>query len=389
MSAVRHVPLCLGLAALLLSACGGSGGSGGGSNCEFANGCINRDALMRTNAPTLSTYNLFVDPADPTANPRENGLRYELTTSLFSDYTSKYRFIFVPPGQHVAWHDQEAFDFPVGTVITKTFSMPEDTAFTGPEHETVLETRLLIRRSGGWVALPYVWNAERTEAVLRVTGASIPVSLIHNGAQRAFTYRVPDSNQCAACHQKRTDGVPAMSLIGPKARFLNREITLGDQTVSQLQHWIDAGVLTGAPPVLAEVDTVPAYENEDASLIDGMTDAALLRHAKGYLDINCAHCHRQEGSASTSGLFLEFWRDFAEDPERHGVCKRPIAYGGGHLSYDIVPGDAEASILFYRMNTVAPGHSMPTLGKATLHDEGLALVRAWIDRMPEDDCNGS
>lgn len=388
MSAVRHVPFCLAVLTLFLSACGGSS-SGGGTPCEFSNGCINRQALMNTNADTLSTYNLFVDPTDPTAQPRENGLRYELTTSLFSDYSSKYRFIFVPPGEQVAWDDQETFEFPVGTVITKTFSMPADTAFPGPEHETLLETRLLIRRASGWVALPYVWNAERTDATLRITGATIPVELVHNGAQRNFTYRVPDRNQCATCHAKTTNSVPAISLIGPKARFLNRDITLEGETVSQLQHWVENGLLVDAPPVLSEVDTVPAYENADAALIDGMTDAALLRNAKGYLDINCAHCHRPEGGASTSGLFLEFWRDFATSPERHGVCKRPIAYGGGQLSYDIVPGDAEASILFYRMGSLAPGHSMPTLGKATLHDEGLALVRAWIDRMPDDDCSGS
>ena len=43
--------------------------------------------------------------------------------------------------------------------------------FAGPgldlAHVRLIETRLLVRREGGWEALPYVWNAEQTDAVAR------------------------------------------------------------------------------------------------------------------------------------------------------------------------------------------------------------------------------
>ncbi|MBZ2187690.1 hypothetical protein K8B33_01145 [Alcanivorax sp. JB21] len=379
------------MAGLLLPACGGSSGGGGSSQvreCGVSEGEINR-AMLLQDRPRLSDYDLFQDHCNPTAMPRENGVRYELTSSLFSDYSSKYRFVFLPPGESATWDDTEAFEFPVGTVITKTFSMPADTAHPGFENERLLETRLLIRRDSGWVALPYIWNAAGDEATLRITGGGIPVSVVHDGAQRDFTYRVPDVNQCSACHQFRVNGSAIITLIGPRARSLNRDVDYGIGPQSQLAHWVDEGLLSDAPADLTAVDTVPEFSNADAALIPGMSDAQLLRHAKGYLDINCAHCHRPQGSASTSGLFLEFWRDFATQPTQHGVCKRPIAFGGGTLSYDIVPGDAAASILHYRMGSLQPGHSMPSLGKATPHTEGLALIGAWIDRMPASDCDGA
>lgn len=387
MPTMYRILVCLVVSVFGLSACGGSSSGGG---CDFAEGCINRGALMNdTPAERLSAYNLFQNPEDPTDNPRENGQRYELTSSLFSDYSSKYRFVFVPPGQSAQWDDAEAFDFPVGTVITKTFSMPADTAHPGFDNERLLETRLLIRRSNGWHAYPYVWNEEGTEAILRPTGANISLSVVHNGEQRDFVYRVPERNHCVRCHQKTVGNTAAMVLIGPKARFLNRDEDFGEGPVNQLRLWADAGLLSGVPDDLSMVETVPAFNHEDAALIDGMSDAYLHQMAKGYLDINCAHCHRPEGSARNSGMSLEFWRDFETNRTRHGVCKRPVAFTASPFSFGIVPGDAEESLMYYRMSTTQPGHRMPELGKGTVHDEGLALIGAWIDRMPPDNCEGS
>ena len=49
--------------------------------------------------------------------------------------------------------------------------------------------------------------------------------------------------------------------------------------------------------------------------------------------------------------------------------------------YDIVPGDANASILLYRMKTKAPGERMPELGRSLVHEEGVALIQQWINDM--------
>ena len=113
------------------------------------------------------------------------------------------------------------------------------------------------------------------------------------------------------------------------------------------------------------------YSNESLPLAD---------RAKAYLDINCAHCHREEGPASTSGLFLSYEQT---DPLKLGINKTPVAAGNGagNHQFDIVPGKADESILVHRMNSTAVGVAMPEIGRTSIHREGVELIRAWINEM--------
>ena len=45
------------------------------------------------------------------------------------------------------------------------------------------------------------------------------------------------------------------------------------------------------------------------------------------------------------------------------------------------PGDAEKSITVYRMNSNEPDVRMPEIGRTLIHDEGVALVREWINSL--------
>lgn len=377
---------------LLLTACGGGGGSSADPEpgpkeagvCGESAGAINQEALQTADCQYLSSYRLFADASDPTAGANGGGLAFELNTPLFTDYASKYRFVFVPEGTHADYQPLEAFEFPVGTVISKTFALPADTAFRGLANETLIETRLLIHRPNGWVALPYVWDAEGGDATLQVAGASVPSTLVHNGQQMSFDYQVPDKNQCKQCHQFSAGDTSRITPIGPKARNLNGPLDYGDGEVNQLTYWQQQGVLSGLPTDLGTVAAVPTYRDGDEQGLAQQSDQQLEALAKGYLDINCAHCHRPEGGASNTGLHLEYWRSLAAEPSKHGVCKRPVAYGGGSRSWDVVPGDAEQSILHARMVSTEPGDRMPEIGRALSHGEGVALVAAWINRMTGD-----
>ena len=87
------------------------------------------------------------------------------------------------------------------------------------------------------------------------------------------------------------------------------------------------------------------------------------------------------GSASNSGLDLRWEQD---EPHAIGIRKPPVAAGrgaGGHL-VSIAPGDPDASILVYRMESNEPGVVMPELGRGTVDEEGVAIVRDWIKAMP-------
>ncbi|WP_203142608.1 SO2930 family diheme c-type cytochrome [Marinobacter mangrovi] len=397
----------LGLALCVsgIAACGGGGGGDRSDEgrqastskesgvCGDTSGAINQAALEDADCKYLSSYRLFADASNPTENPNGRGVIYDLTTPLFSDYASKYRFVFVPDAEAAAYNEHEVFDFPVGTVLVKTFSMPADTAFRGfdanAQDERLIETRLLIHREKGWVGLPYVWNDDFSDAELQIAGGVVPVTTVHNGVQLDIDYRVPDKNQCKQCHQYKASGsdVSAISPIGPKARLLNRSLDYASGSENELSHWISKGILTGVPSDLNTIQTVPSYHDSDASLLAGKSDEELMQLAKGYLDINCSHCHRPEGSASNTGLHMEFWRDFDTNLTKHGVCKKPIAFGGGALAYDVVPGDAENSILHYRMSSTEPGELMPELGRTVVHEEGLELIGKWINSMTPDSCD--
>lgn len=320
-------------------------------------------AAFEADCPDLSDYNLFVgnDPRGPVV---ERGIEYDLTTPLHSDYALKYRFAFVPPGQAAAYDAEDAMDFPVGTIISKTFS------FDTPSGEQVVETRLLIRRAAGWRALVYVWDGAMTAADLRQEGAIVEVTFNHpDGSTPTIPYEVPDVNQCAGCHAGVSE---PMELIGPKARWLNRPVPGDGSGPNQLVAWTDAGILTGAP------DPGVAPRQPDAF---DPSDGTVQERARAYLEINCAHCHRPGGRAGFSGLWLE-----ADEPEgtATGICKTPIAAGVGGLTYDVVPGNPDESILVVRMESVDPSVQMPELSKSIVHDVGVELVREYIEGLPGD-----
>ena len=66
-----------------------------------------------------------------------------------------------------------------------------------------------------------------------------------------------------------------------------------------------------------------------------------------------------------------------------GLRKAPVAAGrgSGNLDFDIVPGDAAHSILYYRMASLEGGIAMPELGRAKIDPAGLATVQRWIAGM--------
>ncbi len=313
----------------------------------------------------LSDYNFFVGDLKK-LNPAEDVIPYDLNSALFTDYAYKKRFVKIPSGKKVAYHATEAFDFPEGTTLIKNFYYPAD--FRKPtENIRILETRLLILEDGIWKTLPYIWNKEQTEAYLDVAGKNIDVSWTDtNGGIRNVKYSVPNMNQCKGCHLLGDQVKP----IGPNARQLNKAYNYSSGSKNQLVHWESLGMLAEKPDQKL-IPKLVSYENENESI-----DA----RARAWLEINCAHCHRPEGPAKTSGLHL--LADVSNTASL-GVGKAPVAAGkgSGGLLYGIVPGKPDQSILQFRIESTHPGIMMPELGRTLVHEEGVALVRQWIAEM--------
>jgi uncharacterized repeat protein (TIGR03806 family) len=318
----------------------------------------------------------------------EGVVPYDLATPLFSDYASKLRAIYVPKGKAATYNAEKTFDFPVGTIISKTFyyPVPQDAdwadghvlpaggnpAQSGADgldlaHVRLIETRILARRSGGWVALPYVWNDGQTDAVLMRTGSLVALTLQQaGGGSEDVAYAVPNVNQCASCHTP-DHASRQIAPIGPKARHLNTSFPYAEGTENQLVHWQRIGLLAGAP--------APEAAPRNADYRDPA--APLAARARAYLDINCGHCHNAAGLARTTGLYLDA---SVTEPARLGYCKPPVAAGpgtGDHI-FDIVPGKPEDSILAFRVAATQPGIRMPEVGRSITHREGVALIRQWI-----------
>ncbi len=303
----------------------------------------------------LSEYGFFQGPLRE-LNPAEGVLPYAVASPLFSDYAGKSRFVYLPAGESMDFREREVFGFPVGSVLIKHFYY--SAAQLQGDEDLILETRLLLHESEGWKALPYVWNAEQTEAFLDIAGGARQVSLPDKGS---FRYSIPTMQQCKSCHEHHG----AMRPIGPVAHQLDFAVKGAEHT--QLQAWHGAGLLEG----------LEDHAGHGGAIAYGDHSQTLQLRARSYLDSNCAYCHNPAGSAKNSGLDL---RLFAESDYALGIGKKPVAagQGSGGLHYDIVPGQPEASILYHRMASTEPAVMMPELGRSLVHEEGLQLIHDWI-----------
>jgi uncharacterized repeat protein (TIGR03806 family) len=299
--------------------------------------------------------------------PKSGVVPYALNTPLYSDYAEKSRFIRMPQGAKVAYSTDGVLDFPSGTLIVKSFYYPAN--MQHPEDgKNIIETRLLTKEGDNWKPLTYVWNDEQTDAVLDIAGDEKQVQFIDKeGIQQHVRYVIPNQNQCKGCHNLNDK----ISPIGPSVSQMNGDLNYPEGKQNQIEHWKNSGLMSNVP----EHNAIPR-----TAVWNDPTTGDINARARAYLSINCAHCHRKEGPAQTSGLYLT---ENEQEPMAFGINKTPIAAGngsGGRL-YDITPGDANASILWYRMQTTDPGERMPELGRNLLHKEGIALIKDWINQL--------
>jgi len=296
--------------------------------------------------------------------PIDGVLPYRLNTPLFSDYAEKLRFVKLPAGQAVQYNPDDVLAFPVGTVLIKTFYFPTDFR-DATKGRRLVETRLLVHETNGWKALEYVWNTDQTDAVLEVAGEQTEVAYLDGeGNAHRQTYVMPNLNQCKGCHNRSEKLMP----IGPSARQLNGELAYASGPENQLTHWQKHGLLTNLP-ALTDRPKTPVWNDATTGTLD--------TRARAWLDINCAHCHRPDGPASTSGLNLRYNET---NPTAWGILKTPVAAGrgSGGRQYDITPGKPDESILVYRLESTDPGIMMPEVARKVTHREGVTLVREWI-----------
>jgi uncharacterized repeat protein (TIGR03806 family) len=334
------------------------------SKCMSGNSAVSVDTAYSEPLKKLSQYHFFKGDLKE-LTPNDRVLPYDLITPLFSDYALKARFVWMPEGTSAKYVKDEVLDFPVGAVLIKNFYYPNDFKDLSKGRK-IIETRLLIHKPDKWDALAYVWNADQTDADLNIIGDTKSLDWIDkNGNKVHDEYSVPNKNQCKTCHAFNGSLVP----IGPKVRNMNHDFLYSDGKQNELDKWAAAGYLTG-------YNKANNITNKMAKWDDSTTGNINAR-ARAYLDVNCAHCHRNEGMANPSGLYLNYTN---ENTASLGLFKTPEAAGGGggNFLYDVIPGNPNESIMPYRMMIDEPGKMMPQIGRKLVHNEGVELIKQWI-----------
>ncbi len=296
--------------------------------------------------PILLSQTGCVDPADPSI-AAAGTIPYRVNSPLWSDGAVKQRWMAIPEGTQAVAHIDGDFEFPIGTVLVKSFAF----------EDTPVETRLLVRhRDGGWSGYSYEWLEDGSDAVLLESGKT---KELFNG--QTWTY--PSPTQCAICHTSA-----ARHALGPELAQLNGDFTYPStgRTANQLATLQHIGVLVDPQERSPEHLPRLAAAGENERPIEG--------RARSYLHANCSGCHRP-GGPTQALMDLRFF----VDKDDMNVCG--VAPSLSHLGIEnaslIAPGAPERSIVFQRMSRRGQ-HQMPPLGTSLPDTVALAVFETWI-----------
>jgi hypothetical protein len=307
----------------------------------------------------LHETGLYVDGS--TLRVRDENLPFSPQYPLWSDGTTKRRWIFLPPGSAIDASQPDAWQFPPGTRLWKEFSRGRR-----------VETRFIERLAdGSWRYATYLWSDDGSDAMLApAEGTSMALASAPNRV-----YSVPSRTDCLACHEGASVpvlGFSALQLSSDRDPHAPHAEAPGVDHVD-LRRLVSRGLVRNLPPSL--LDKPPRV----------VASTATARAALGYLHGNCGHCHNAVGALA--GLDLVLAQSAAprvreQDATLQSLVGRASRYRerGADSSKRLVPGRADASVIAIRMQSTNPFARMPPLGVEIVDGEGLALVQRWIQQ---------
>jgi uncharacterized repeat protein (TIGR03806 family) len=326
----------------------------------------------------LSDYKFFEGELK-LQNPSLNVIPFAPASTLFSDYAHKKRFVWMPDGTSATYDgDNKVLNLPVGAALIKTFYYDN----VQPSNTTrIIETRVMIRKATGWIFAEYVWNDDQTEAFLDMAGSYTDISWKDdNNVIKSVNYRIPTEVQCITCHKAKTvvngEDVNVYVPIGIKPQNLNYNYNYGTTTKNQLTHWMDIGYLENNFSLPTEENTVVDYND---------TSKPISLRARSYVDINCSHCHQTDRHCDYRPMRFAFSEtgNAINGLTNMGVCVATSDtqdFPAG-LSKVVAPANINKSMLYYRINTTNESYRMPLHGRTIIHEEGVALMRDWINSL--------
>ncbi len=289
----------------------------------------------------LSDTGLYADLLERT--PGLGVVEYTPPHRLWSNGAEKRRLLYVPPGTTIDPSD-DGYDFPVGTVLVKTFAYD---GLGGREGSVAVETRVLFRRAEGWDYALYHWGADGREARL-IPGNWGPQKLrLEPAGQAPFEYSLPGRLDCRSCHEASYD-VP---VLGLRAHNLD-PAHVGDTE------------LFDPPPFSTAIETA-----DD-------TEFAVMSYLVG----NCVHCHHGRASEGDNGSFSLLPEDLVAN-----VVNQPTESSASGSGTRVIPGNPRGSALYEAVVlTREPGYDgdfkpMPPLGIDIADPEAARVLTEWIE----------
>ena len=327
------------------------------------------------NAPQrLSQTGAFQDLNTLTPNP--GIIPYGVNISFWSDGALKRRWVALPnDGNHnsadekITFSEDGTWAFPKGSVFIKHMDLPVDD--TDPSVLKKIETRFMVRgNDGSYYSLTYRWRENESDADLveSTTGADRIVNIKTANGNRQYTWHYPSSTECRTCHNSG-----AKQILGLNSRQLNHEIFYpssgrsGNQlaTMNHLK-WFDTNL---SEEEIENFTTLPELTDNSVSIEE---------RARAYLDVNCAYCHRPDGIKAK--FDARFTTPLEDQNLLLTVPDDNLGISGGRI---IAPGDVGRSILFQRINSLEEGIMMPPLAKRVVDDQGINIIRTWINGMEQ------
>lgn len=309
---------------------------------------------------TLRDTGLYSDWATRTVAPAN--LPFSPQYPLWSDGAVKARWISIPKGTYVDASDPNSWEFPFGTRVWKEFRIGG----------RLVETRYIERTDEGWQFVAYQWSEDEQEAPLA------PERGTKVGAEVApgVPHRIPSRFDCRACH----DGRP-VPVLGFSALQLSPDRDpLAPHRETPAPGAVDLAVLVRRGLVS---DLSPAVAHAPPRI---RAATPVARAAQGYLHGNCASCHDVRGDLASLGMDLTQRVEPAPGAgpleSAVGVTSRYRPPGARGPVPRIAPGDPDGSALVARISTRNPAAQMPPAGTHVVDEEGVRLVRAWIEELP-------
>ncbi len=325
----------------------------------------------------LSETGLFTDVQQQ--QPAPGVIPYSVNAPVWTDGAFIERYLGLPGEQKIKFGNNRGWDFQDGAVTVQTLFLEFEKG--QPASRRPIETRLLTRQEGEWLAYSYMWNDEGTDADLvgkdgmdrkyQIQDPSAP------GGVRQQTWRYAARTECMGCHSRAAKWV-----LGLNTAQMNRDHDYGGVVDNQIRSWHHIGLFEDVPrkkPEEIPKNSPETPPSELPQLTNPYDEAAeLTARARSYLHANCSHCHVSDGGGNAK-MELEF----KTADEKTDIFNVTPYHGKFNIANAklIATGDPDRSVILYRLSKLGHGR-MPILGSTVVDERALKLFRHWIQGLP-------